>query len=223
MAYAINTLFIDLDGCLVSPKLTRSIPNRVAQYAVKYLKYDVGTAAAKCREAYRRNGTNLEGFLREGHDVDPDHYHAFIHTQLPYRVHLEKLPRMNRVLNAIPASKFVFTNADAAHTERCLGMTNLADCFDGIICFETLQGMYDGPFTACKPKHVAMELALRHAGAEPRTSLLFDDQPRNVHMGMDCNVRSVLIGASDIVSCEHFMHLPSLVDLETELFSSYFS
>lgn len=223
MAYTINTLFIDLDGCLVTPKLTRSVPSRVAQYAVKYLGYDVGTAAARCREAYRRNGTNLEGFLREGHAIDPDHYHAFIHSQLPYRVHLEKLPRLKRVLQTIPATKYVFTNADITHTTRCLGMTDLADCVDGIVCFETLQERYEGSFTACKPKHVAMHLALQQAEADPLTSLLFDDQPRNVHMGMDCGVRSVLIGDSDIMRCEYFAHLPALVDLETELFSSYFS
>lgn len=223
MSYAINTLFIDLDGCLVTPKLTRSIPNKVAQYAIKYLKYDVGTAGTRCREAYRRHGTNLEAFMREGHEIDPDHYHAFIHSSLPYRMHLTSDPRLKRVLDTIPITKYVFTNANRAHAERCLEMTGLAGCFNGIIGFETLRDMYDGPYTACKPKHVAMQLALRHANADPITSLLFDDQPRNVHMGMDCGVRSILIGNSDAVTCEYFKYLPGLVDLETDIFSSYFS
>lgn len=223
MAYAINTFLIDLDGCLIPSTLTRSIPNRVAQYAVKYLGYDVGIAAHRCREAYRRNGTNLEGFLREGHVVDADHYHAFIHGQLNYRTHVQKMPELKKVLNAIPVEKYVFTNADVHHAQTCLDVAGLDSCFDGIIGYETLQAMYDGPYTACKPKHIAMALALQHAKADPLTTLLFDDQPRNVHMGMDCGVRSVLVGETDILGCHYFAYLNSLLDLRTSLFSSYFT
>jgi pyrimidine 5'-nucleotidase len=221
MAFNINTFFVDLDGCLVPPRLTASVPNKIAQYAVKYLKYDIGTAGVQCRELYRRNGTNLEGFLRQGHVIDPDHYHAYIHGSLPYAHHLQDMPRLRRVLNAIPTDKYVFTNADRKHTERCLEMTGVRDCFKGIICFETLQSMYDGPYTACKPKTVAMELALRYASAEALTSLLFDDQARNIHMAMDYGVRSVLIGEDDS-TCAYYEHLPSLVTMESRLFSSYF-
>jgi FMN phosphatase YigB (HAD superfamily) len=68
-----------------------------------------------------------------------------------------------------------------------------------------------------------MHLALDQAKADPLTSLFFDDQPRNVHMGMDCGVRSVLVGDSEFATCEHFAHVPALHDLETKIFSSYFS
>lgn len=32
----------------------------------------------------------------------------------------------------------VFTNADKAHVEKVLGKLGLEDCFEGVICFETL-------------------------------------------------------------------------------------
>ena len=222
MAYNINTFLIDLDGVLVTPKLTRSIPNRVAQYAVRYLGYDVGSASHRCREAYRRNGTNLEGFLQEGHAIDHDHYHSFIHGQLQYKAHLEKAPALKNVLNTIPVKKYVFTNANLAHAETCLAYMGIDSCFDGIIGHETLQAMYTGQYTACKPKHVSMDLALSYAKADPLTTLFFDDQPRNIHMGMDCGVRSVLVGESNILGCEYFAHLPTLLELQRSLFSSYF-
>lgn len=222
MAHTINTFFIDLDGCLITSNLTKSVPNRIAQYAVKYLKYDTGTAAQKCRNAYRINGTNLEGFLREGHDIDPDHYHAFIHGNLSYTTHLSKMPEVQRILDGIPVKKFVFTNADVKHATTCLELTGLETCFDGIIGYETLMDLYDGPYTACKPKYASMKLAIHYAHATSGESLFFDDQPRNVHMGMDCGVRSVLVGHDDPL-CEYFAHLPSLAHLEWHLFSSYFS
>lgn len=221
MAFTINTFFVDLDGCLITPNLTKSVPHRIAQYAVKYLKYDVGDATRRCIEGYRRNGTNLEAFLREGHAIDPDHYHAFIHGKLAYSTHLTKMPEMKRVLDTIPVDKYIFTNADVKHARTCLDMTGLDTCFSGIIGFETLMDLYDGPFTPCKPKYVAMQLALKHARADPLRTLYFDDQARNIHMGMDCGVRSVLVGQQD-TACEYFHHISSLLDLETQLFSSYF-
>ena len=221
MAFAINTVFIDLDGCLVPQKLTRSVPNKVAQYAVKYLKYNLGTSAVKCREAYRRNGTNLEGFLRQGHEIDPDHYHDFIHGGLPYTYHLHDMPQLRRMLHTIPVDKYVFTNADRKHTQRCLELTGLKECFKDIICFETLQAMYDGPYTVCKPKTLAMEFAIRYAAADTLTSLVFDDQARNIHMSMDYGVRAVLVGEDD-PSCEYYERIPSLLSLQYKLFSSYF-
>ena len=221
MAYTINTMFIDLDGCLITPKLTRSVPNKIASYAVKYLKYDTGRAAVQCREEYRRNGTNLEGFLQHGHVIDTDHYHDYIHGSLPYSHHLQDMPRMRRVLQTIPADKYVFTNADKKHTEKCLELTGLTDCFKDIICYETLEALHQGPCTACKPKTVAMTLALQHTQADPLTSLVFDDQARNVHMAMDYGVRGVLVGPDDTQCC-YYDHIHSLLDLERTMFSSYF-
>lgn len=215
-------MFIDLDGCLITPKLTASVPNKIASYAVKYLKYDVGRAAVQCREEYRRNGTNLEGFLQHGHVIDPDHYHEYIHNSLPYTHHLKTMPRMRRVLQTIPADKYVFTNANKKHAETCLKLTGLTECFKDVICYETLDALHHGPFTACKPKSVAMALALQHAQADPLTSLLFDDQPRNVHMAMDNGVRAVLVGRDDPLCC-HYAHIHSLLDLERTMFSSYFT
>ena len=221
MAFTINTMLIDLDGCLITPKLTRSVPSKIAQYAVKYLGYDVGSASMKCREEYRKNGTNLEGFVRHGHVVDPEHYHTFIHASLPYTHHLNDQANVRRILDALPADKYIFTNADKKHTLRCLELTGLSDCFKGIIDFEKLQEMYDGPFIACKPKTASIEIALKYAEADALTTLFFDDQPRNVHMAMDNGVRSVLVGDDD-PTCAYYEHVPSLENLETKLFSSYF-
>ena len=221
MAFTINTMFIDLDGCLITPKLTQSVPNKIAQYAVKYLKYDVGSAAVTCREEYRRNGTNLEGFLRHGHDIDADHYHQHIHGSLPYAHHLQDMPEMRRILQKIPTDTYIFTNADKVHTQKCLEYTGLKDCFKGIVCYETLEALHQGPYTACKPKTIAMQLALQYAQADPITSLLFDDQARNIHMAMDSGVRAVLVGEDDPL-CAYYEHIPSLLNLETKLFSSYF-
>ncbi|GMQ00533.1 hypothetical protein CsSME_00047587 [Camellia sinensis var. sinensis] len=38
----------------------------------------------------------------------------------------------------MPQRKIIFTNADKAHAAQVLSRLDLEDCFDGVICFETL-------------------------------------------------------------------------------------
>lgn len=59
---------------------------------------------------------------------------------------------------ALPGRKWVFTNSDRRHAETCLRLLGIEDCFDGLICFESvmaaahLKGMAkDNAPVICKP------------------------------------------------------------------------
>lgn len=190
-------VLVDLDGCLVvAPSLSRHVTRRVSKYAVEHLGFHAGTAATRCAESYEKHGTSLEGFLVDGYDVDPAHYHAAVHGTLPY----ESVPKASRDLVATLRRRscpvWVFTNADLLHADAVLGMAGLLDCVDGVIGFETLMAAYDGSSgpTACKPKRAAIQLALRHVGCDdPRTAVFFDDAQRNVAMGLAEGVPSFLV------------------------------
>lgn len=95
----------------------------------------------------------------------------------------------------------IFTNADEVHAAKVLQRLGLEDCFQGIICFETLNpllpsssdqerktevfdivGHFSHPTDGvelpktpvlCKPSVDAMEHALRVAGIDPQRTVRF--------------------------------------------------
>lgn len=101
-----------------------------------------------------------------GYDFDYDDFHACVHGTLPYEK-LKPDPVLRQLLLSLPQRKIVsslfllpfplfllyheylqsetaslilqiFTNSDKAHAARVLKKMGLEDCFEGIICFETL-------------------------------------------------------------------------------------
>ncbi|KAG9159371.1 hypothetical protein Leryth_010926 [Lithospermum erythrorhizon] len=62
-----------------------------------------------------------------GYDFDYDDYHSFVHGRLPYD-NLKPDP--------------IFTNADKVHASVALNRLGLEGCFEGIICFETLNPIH---------------------------------------------------------------------------------
>lgn len=188
-----KTAFIDLDGCLIPSKFSREVPKLIARYAVTYLGYDPSSALVRCKEEYKKHGTNLEAFVVQGLDIDPDHYNSHIHRTLPYHT-LRKDLELRSSLSKVPARKFVFTNADITHAKRCLERTGLSSCFEDVIGYETLRDVYAGIGTPCKPKDAAMILAMNHAGIlYPQDAVLFDDASRNVFMAKRCGAEGVMV------------------------------
>lgn len=189
----------DLDGCLVrAPQVFHQTPHRIAEYAVRYLKFRPETARDRCVRLYQDYGTNLEGFLAKGYDVDIEHYHNFVHGGLPYHL-LSPQPDTADMLCTTFGEhrRWIYSNADARHVDTVLARTRLAPYIDGIVCFETLMHVYDtahihGP-TPCKPKDVSFALTMRHVGCEPRDVVLFDDMERNVAMAVRGGARGVLV------------------------------
>jgi FMN phosphatase YigB (HAD superfamily) len=116
--------------------------------------------------------------------------------------------------------KYVFTNADRRHAERCLSLLGLADCFHGVICFEdvmaaaALKGLvHHGRPVVCKPNRQAMEIALQLAGgADSGATVFFDDSTRNVTAGAKAGVYSVLVGRTG-VDCAADQQIRSMHDL----------
>ncbi|KAL5133555.1 hypothetical protein HKD37_03G006855 [Glycine soja] len=61
----------------------------------------------------------------------------FVHGKLPYE-NLKPDPVLRNLLLSLPYRKLIFTNSDKVHTIKALERLALEDCFEGIICFETL-------------------------------------------------------------------------------------
>ncbi|KAK0585418.1 hypothetical protein LWI29_028180 [Acer saccharum] len=86
---------------------------------------------------YKNYGTTMAGLRANGYDFDYDEYHSFVHGRLPYE-NLKPDPVLRSLLLDLPLRKIIFTNADKVHAVKALSRLGLEDCFEGIICFETL-------------------------------------------------------------------------------------
>lgn len=139
------------------------------------------------REQYFRDyGTTLRG-LQANFNVDMEDYLAFVHN-VPLGDHLQPDPELRKVIEAIPARKYIFTNADSAHANRVLDILGLKGLFDGILDVHTI-----APY--CKPMPESFEMALQAIGAPvPGACALLDDQARITRAARQLGIYSILVG-----------------------------
>ncbi|KAF7044260.1 hypothetical protein CFC21_053514 [Triticum aestivum] len=151
------------------------------------------------------------GLAALGHDVHPDEYHSYVHGRLPYDV-ITTDPQLAAALQSMPQRKILFTNSDRAHMKRALERLGVDEaCFDGVVCFETmnphlfgeeLEGEddeaaaadVDRPAVVLKPSVHAFVAALRVAGTNPGRTLFLDDSERNIAAGKALGLRTALVG-----------------------------
>jgi len=158
-------------------------------------------------------GTSMAGLKAVGYEFDHDEYHSFVHGRLPYE-NLKPDPVLKNLLLSMPQRKIVFTNGDKVHAAKVLKGLGLQDCFEGIICFETLnppsevtESNNEGDVSTdnstipktpiiCKPSKEAMDQAIRLANADPQRTIFFDDSRRNIAAGKRAGLYTVLVGTS---------------------------
>ncbi|XP_059667837.1 uncharacterized protein C24B11.05-like [Cornus florida] len=138
-----DTLLFDLDDTLypLSSGLAVGCRNNIEDYMVEKLGIDESKIPDLCNLLYKNYGTTMAGLRAIGHDFDYDEYHSFVHGRLPYE-NLKPDPVLRSLLLSLPIRKTIFTNADKVHTLKVLSKLGLEDCFEGIICFETLNPIH---------------------------------------------------------------------------------
>ena len=127
---------------------------------------------------------------------------------------------LKALLNSIPVPKYIFTNADLKHAEKCLDILGLGSCFQGIICFESIMAeaekngiVHHNKPVICKPNRQAFDLALKQAGgAEAANTAFFDDSTRNIASSHRLGIYSVLVGRVG-VDCPSDVQMRSIHDL----------
>ncbi|MBE3040182.1 MAG: pyrimidine 5'-nucleotidase [Chloroflexi bacterium] len=183
-----NTFFFDLDETLypTSSGLWSAIRERINAYMYERMGFPPEQIEVLREQFFREYGTTLRG-LQANYTVDMDEYLAFVHN-VPLEAHLHPDPELHRVIEALPARKFIFTNADSLHANRVLDVLGLQGLFDGILDVHTL-----APY--CKPMPESFEMALQAAGSpDPRTCALLDDQARITRAARSLGFYSILVG-----------------------------
>mmetsp|Transcript_33467 Transcript_33467/g.85503 ORF Transcript_33467/g.85503 Transcript_33467/m.85503 type:complete len:251 (+) Transcript_33467:180-932(+) len=196
-------MLIDLDDTLYQvPSMPAEVLQRIQGYMREKLRVPEERVKDECLHLYLSHGTTLAGLVAQGHDIDYDDWHANVHHQLPYQACLQPDPALRELLDSIPLSKWIFTNADHKHAEICLNLLGLQDCFQGIISFESImrdaakKGMLQKDRKApviCKPSHKAFDLALEEIGATPCSTIFLDDSVRNVTSAQELGLEAVLV------------------------------
>ncbi|KAG7027947.1 SPAC24B11.05, partial [Cucurbita argyrosperma subsp. argyrosperma] len=134
-----DCLLFDLDDTLypLSTGIAAACLQNIKDYMVEKLGIEPSKIADLCNLLYKNYGTTMAGLRAIGYEFDYDEYHSFVHGRLPYD-NLKPDPVLRSLLLSLPYRKIIFTNADKIHSVEVLKRLGLEDCFEGIICFETL-------------------------------------------------------------------------------------
>ncbi|KAL7169893.1 hypothetical protein ACSBR2_034857 [Camellia fascicularis] len=138
-----DCLLFDLDDTLypLSTGLAAGCCKNIGDYMVEKLGIDKNKIPELSNLLYKNYGTTMAGLRAIGYDFDYDDYHSFVHGRLPYE-NLKPDPVLRSLLLNLPIRKVIFTNADRVHAAKVLSKLGLEDCFEGIICFETLNPIH---------------------------------------------------------------------------------
>ncbi|KAK8464501.1 hypothetical protein PHAVU_010G014800 [Phaseolus vulgaris] len=138
-----DCLLFDLDDTLYPLKsgIAEACLKNIKDYMVEKLGIHPSKIDDLSNLLYKNYGTTMAGLRAIGYDFDYDEYHSFVHGRLPYE-NLKPDPVLRNLLLSLPYRKLIFTNADKVHAAKALNRLGLEDCFEGIICFETLNPIH---------------------------------------------------------------------------------
>ncbi|KAI8544843.1 hypothetical protein RHMOL_Rhmol08G0326500 [Rhododendron molle] len=132
-------LLFDMDDTLypLSSGLNLACRKNIEEFMFQHLHIDENEVPKMCLDLYKEYGTTMAGLKALGYEFDNDEFHTYVHGKLPYEA-LKPDLLLRHLLLSMPQRKIVFTNADKAHAAQVLNKLSLEDCFEGVICFETL-------------------------------------------------------------------------------------
>ncbi|KAL4571075.1 hypothetical protein LXL04_017825 [Taraxacum kok-saghyz] len=215
-------LLFDVDDTLypLSSGLSTQCTKNIREYMVNKLNIEETKVPEMCAQLYQDYGTTMAGLRALGYEFDHDDYHSFAHGRLPYE-YLKPDPVLKTLLHSLPIKKVIFSNANEAHVAEVLHRLGLEDCFDDVICFETLNPKNEIPNpdssksavtgdddvskravvlpespVICKPFENAFEQAFKIAKIDPHKTLFFDDSIRNIQTAKLTGLTTVLVGSS---------------------------
>eukprot|EP00268_Persea_americana_P032583 TRINITY_DN32086_c0_g1_i1.p1 TRINITY_DN32086_c0_g1~~TRINITY_DN32086_c0_g1_i1.p1 ORF type:complete len:282 (-),score=54.72 TRINITY_DN32086_c0_g1_i1:84-929(-) len=145
-------LLFDLDDSLypLSSGLATACRQNIEGYMVEKLGIDKSKISAMSNLSYKNYGTTMAGLRAIGYEFDYNDYHSFVHGRLPYE-NLKPDHVLRNLLLNLPIRKVIFTNADKIHAAKVLSRLGLEDCFQGIICFETLNPTSESDIKGLRP------------------------------------------------------------------------
>jgi putative hydrolase of the HAD superfamily len=193
----VSTWLFDLDNTLYP--LESGLSARASARITDYVERLTGLPREEAQDLQKRylaeHGLTLRGLMTH-HGVDPDEYHARIAVEPDCLAPDEDL---RAGLARLPGRRIIFTNADAAHTERVLERLAVADLFDEV--FHIASAAFFP-----KPSREAFERILATHAIDPAQTAFFEDSERNLEPAAELGMTTVLVGPDAPTSLAPFVH-----------------
>jgi putative hydrolase of the HAD superfamily len=186
----IKYILFDLDETIYprNTGLMQTIGRRIREYMQMRLGLDRGQAEALRQEYYIKYGTSLRG-LQVNHNVSTEEFLAYVHD-LRLEKYIGPAPALDRMLDDIPLSKVIFTNATEEHAWRVLTVLGVARHFQRIIDVRSMN-------FKSKPHQEAYQRTLDILEAQPGECLIIEDSLRNLRPAKEIGMVTILVDGQE--------------------------
>ncbi len=184
-------LIFDLDETLYPRQagLMQEIGVRINRYLIENLHLPQDQANELRQRYYHQHGTALRGLVVERPDVDPEDYLHYVHD-IRLTNYLGPDPALAAMLQSIPLTKVIFTNATIEHARSVLDILGIADQFADIIDVRRVEYI-------SKPNAAAYERLLDILHATGAECILIEDSVRNLLPGKALGMTTILVDGDD--------------------------
>ena len=198
-----DCLIFDLDDTLypTTTGIGEALKKNIDLFLVEKFGFPESKASSLRTQLFKTYGSTLAGLRALAYDISADDYHSFVHGRLPYEL-IKPDIQLRNLIRSIKQRKIIFTNSDRIHALTVLDRLGLKDCFEQIICFETMNPNLPNSTrpdefpVLLKPSLDAMKIALDVANVNPCRTLFLDDNARNIAAGKAMGLQTVLVGNS---------------------------
>ncbi|WP_341366208.1 pyrimidine 5'-nucleotidase [Yoonia sp. BS5-3] len=193
----VKTWVFDLDNTLYPPSadLFGLMDSRFSAYVQRITGLDQPAAYTLCQDYWQAYGSTLVG-LMEHYDIDPHDFLADVHDI--DISHLTPCDQLRTALTALPGRKIVYTNGSSNHAKRVLAARDLTAQFDAVY------GVEHADFKP-KPTQIAFDTVFAKDGVMPKSSAMFEDEPRNLKVPHALGMRTVHVHPQQ-AQADHIHH-----------------
>ncbi|KAL2898949.1 Uncharacterized protein RDABS01_024031 [Bienertia sinuspersici] len=165
-----DCLLFDLDDTLYpfSSGIASHCSKNIQDYMIEQLGIEESKVPDMCYVLYKYYGTTMAG-LRV----------CLVHGKLPYDL-LKPDSVLRSLLLSLPIRKMILTNSDERHAAEVLRRLGLEDCFERIICFETLNPTNKGSLPVSGDEENASDVGdsdLQSPTSSPKIFNIMEYQP----------------------------------------------
>jgi len=183
----IETIIFDLDNTLYPKEtgLLNEVSKRINEFICKKFNLDYENAIVHRKKFFHKYGTTLKGLMIE-EGIEPEEYLGFVHN-LNTKNFLKRNEELINALSRIKQKKIIFTNSPKEHVLSVIKVL-------GIECF--FSGIYDIRFLEFnnKPQKDGYNKVVKHAGINPKESMMVDDYDHNLRPAKELGMTTVLVG-----------------------------
>ena len=186
----IQTIIFDLDNTLYPKEtgLLNEVGKRINEFICKKFNFNDEDATTRKKKFFHKYGTTLKGLMIE-EGIEPEEYLKFVHN-LNTKDFLKRNEELINVLSRIKQKKIIFTNSPKEHVLSVIKVLGIENFFSGIYDIRFLE------FNS-KPQKEGYNKVVKHAGINPKESMMVDDYEHNLKPAKELGMTTVLVGNGD--------------------------